>query len=246
MKRAIALLCLALTACTTPGPTSDGFELVFADDFDRTELGDKFTAYSGQPGGDPYSRWHPDHVKVRDGKLVLEGYRRDGAWTTGGVSNWPVTQTYGRWEVRFRADPSDEITYHFLLWPQREQWPPEIDFAEDFGGDRRGLAAFLHWKEDGENRKQQRDLKDVDFTQWHTVGVEWTPGEVRFLLDGEEWDRITGDVVPDEPMWLGLQAQSGGCQRKRDFGFPDCPIVGVPERADVEIDRVSVYRKLLS
>ena len=220
-----------------------GWGLVFTDDFARTTLGPDFSAYSGKPGGDPYSVWNPDHVAVRDGLLILEGYRRDGVWTTGGVSNWPVSQTYGRWEVRFRAQPSDEVTYHFLLWPQSDGWPPEIDFAEDFGGRRDGLAAFLHYTADGAAQKVQRDLSGVDFTQWHTVGVEWSPGQVRFLLDGEVWSTVDSPEVPDEPMWLALQAQSGGCERKRDFGFPACPIVGVPDRAAIAIDWVAVYAR---
>ncbi|MDQ7903587.1 glycoside hydrolase family 16 protein [Phytohabitans sp. ZYX-F-186] len=226
-------------------PTGDlpGWDLRFTDDFGRTDLGSDYSTYSGRPGGDPYSVWHPDHVDLRDGILALDGYRRDGVWTTGGVSNWPVSQVYGRWEVRFRAQASDEITYHFLLWPRSDRWPPEIDFAEDFGGDRSGLAAFLHYLEGGERRRIQRDLSAVDFTGWHTVGVEWLPGRVRYLVDGEVWATIESPGVPAEPMWLALQAQAGGCQRKRDFGFPDCPVAGVPERASVAVDWVAVYAR---
>lgn len=217
--------------------------LAFVDDFGRAALGDRYGIYEGSPGGDPYSHWDRDHVEVRDGKLVLAGYERDGRWTTGGVSNWPVSQTYGRWEVRFRAAASDEITYHFLLWPQAESWPPEIDFAEDFGGDRDGLSAFLHYRDDGGRGRIQKDLSGVDFTDWHTVGVDWLPGEVRFLVDGEVWSVIRSDHIPEEPMWLGLQAQAGGCQRKADFGFPNCPVAGSPERADIEIDWVAVHAR---
>lgn len=225
----------------------EGWDLVFVDNFERTELGQDWGAYSGSPGGDEYSQWDPAHVVLQDGKLVLKGYQEGDQWITGGVSNWPQTYTYGRWEVRFRADASDEITYHFLLWPQRETWPPEIDFMENFGGDRQSGEAFVHYLDSSDKAaKTQVSLKDVDFTKWHTVGVEWEPGVVKFLLDGEEWDRIEGRngvTIPAEPMWLGLQAQSGGCQRKADYGFADCPVVGTPETADVEIDWVAIYQK---
>ncbi|WP_062217554.1 family 16 glycosylhydrolase [Streptomyces sp. NBRC 109706] len=231
-------------ATVAPGPDADldGWDLVFTDDFDRDQLGDGWSPYSGQPGGDPYSWWDPSHVETRDGNLVLAGYQEEGRWVTGGVSHWPVTRTYGRWEVRFRADPSDEITYHFLLWPEREAWPPEIDFIEDFGGPRRGGSAFVHYVDErGERGQIERSLADVDFTDWRTVAVEWTPGEIAFLVDGEVWSTVEGDEVPDEPMWLALQSQAGGCERSAEWGFPRCPQAGVPERADVEIDWVAVW-----
>lgn len=230
-------------------PTGDlpDWRLVFTDDFDRPALGEQWSTYQGSPGGDPYSHWDPAQVRLTDGALVLAAEQRAGQWITGGVSNWPVTQTYGRWEVRFRADPSDEITYHFLLWPQQDSWPPEIDFLEDFSGDRSSASAFVHYELDG-RQKVQRDLSAVDgvpidLTRWHTAGVEWLPGQVRFLLDGRVWSDVSGDFVPDIPMWLALQAQSGGCQRKSDFGMPDCPVAGVPATADVQIDWVAVYER---
>lgn len=247
----LALLLLFTTACGSevfsadnsssgePVPDDDlpGWTLVFTDDFDRDELGDDWTAYHGQPGGDPYSHWEPDHVELNDGKLVLRGYEADGRWVTGGVSNWPVTQTYGRWEVRYHADASDEITYHFLLWPQAEIWPPEIDFAEDTGGARERILAFLHYGE--EDHTIERELDGVDFTEWNTVGVQWTPGRLDYLINGDIWATVTSDGVPDEPMWLGLQSQAGGCERP---GFSiDCPQVGTPDHADIEIDWVAVY-----
>lgn len=219
----------------------------FRDDFERDEIGDMWSPYTGQPGGDPYSLWDPSQVTVEDGNLVLRADRRaDGGWLTGGVSNWQVTQTYGRWELRFRADAADDVTFHFLLWPERDAWPPEIDFLENFGGDRRVGSAFVHWvDENGDRQKVEKTLNDagidVDFTEWTTVGVDWRPGRVDFLIDGEVWDSVEGDMVPDEPMWLALQAQSGACARAAEFGYSPCPHVGTPEGTRVEIDWVEIH-----
>lgn len=114
----------APTTAPTTGPTPPGADpargVVFRDDFDRDELGSWWGSYSGQPGGDPDSRWEPEQVSLRDGSLVLRADERDGQWVTGGVSNASVARTFGRWDVRFRADAADEITVHFLLWPLSE------------------------------------------------------------------------------------------------------------------------------
>jgi hypothetical protein len=230
-----------VSGAAMPDGDLPGWRQIFVDDFNRDELGDKWGTYSGTPGGDPYSHWEPSHVEVRDSLLVLRGYQEDGRWVTGGVSNFPVTQTYGKWEVRVRVDQSDVTTYHLLLWPNSGEWPPEIDFLEDWGGDRSQASAFLHWKTPGGKDKVQRTVK-ADFSTWQTVGVEWLPGEVKYTLNGEVWGSVSGPEVPSVPMWMALQAQAGGCEKKVDAGSTTpCPNVGEPENADVEIDWVVVY-----
>lgn len=69
-----------------------------------------------------------------------------------------------------------------LLWPVRDQWPPEIDFAEDGGATntRRHVSATLHY---GAHDTQIQRTVHADFTRWHTVGVEWTPGRLSYTLD---------------------------------------------------------------
>ncbi len=246
---ALVLLLVAVIAAalswTSASPADEGAappgdQVVFRDDFDRDELGNAWGAYSGQPGGDPHSWWEPDQVSLRDGNLVLRADQRDGQWITGGVSNASHAQTYGSWTVRFRADAADDITVHFLLWPLSESWPPEIDFFENFGGDRNGGSAFLHWTEGDERRQLEKHLNGIDFTQWHTVGVEWREGRIDYLVDGRVWASVSGDNVPDEPMWLGLQAQAGGCARSAEYGNDFCPAVGTPDGAEIEIDWVEV------
>lgn len=219
-----------------------GWRQIFTDDFNNSKLGDNWGAYSGTPGGDPNSHWEQSHVAVTDSQLVLEGYQEDGQWVTGGVSNWPVTQTYGKWELRVRADASVNTTFHFLLWPQADQWPPEIDFLENFGGSRTGASGFLHYVDSSASNGRGKTERTVtaDFTQWQTVGVEWLPGKVTYTLNGAPWGTVTGDNVPDQPMWMGLQAQASGCVAADQASNPSCADDGVT-RADVQIDWVSIY-----
>ena len=219
-----------------------GWRQIFVDEFDGTSLSQNWGVYDGVPGGDPNSRWSPSHVTVKNSQLILQAYQENNKWITGGVSNHVTAQTYGKWEVRFRADRSDEIPLAFLLWPQGGDWPPEIDFYEDGGGARSDASGFVHYKSGGPNgRSDEHRSLVADFTQWHTVGVEWTAGSVVFTLDGSAWAEVTGSFVPAQPMWLAMQAQAGGCQRRVAIGQPLCPIAGIPAEANVYIDWVSVW-----
>ena len=221
-----------------------GWKQIFSDDFDDCDLGSDWGTYSGQPGGNPNSTWDDSMVQVDDGLLNLNSQRTDAGWITGGVSNYPVTQQYGRWEIRMRADNSDDISYHILLWPQNEKWPPEIDFAESVSGTRDEMSAFLHWVDDTGSNDKQGVSTGGDFSEWHTVGVEWGPGIVRYLLDGKVWAEAHSEaMVPNVPMWLGLQAEAGACERRADWGMTPCAEASEqrPDTVAVQVDWVTVY-----
>ncbi|MEP9392510.1 glycoside hydrolase family 16 protein [Gordonia sp. VNQ95] len=214
----------------------------FLDTFDRCDLGDQWGTYSGSPGGNPVGHWDESMVSVDAGVMRLSGKKTPSGWVTGGVSNYPVTQTYGRWEIRMRATPSADLSYHMLLWPKSDEWPPEIDFAESIASRRDAISAFVHWKDDGENRKSQADATG-DFADWHVVGVEWLPGLIRYLLDGKVWAEVrSAEMVPTIPMWLGMQVEAGACERRADWGMTPCA-AGEPRpvTAEVDIDWVTVY-----
>lgn len=219
-----------------------GWTLKYVDDFSGCDLSDKWGAYSGQPGGDPASWWDPSQVSVIDGALRLRAENIDDRWVTGGVSNFAVTQQYGKWSIRMRADKSDEISYHILLWPQNEIWPPEIDIAESADGTRQEMSSFLHWSgDDGEHHFSQADVA-VDTSDWHTIGVEWGPSEIRYLIDGRVWAKTPRDAqIPATPMWLGIQAQAGACSKLEEWGQGECGQAGTPDIADVQVDWVAVY-----
>ncbi|MET0510231.1 MAG: glycoside hydrolase family 16 protein [Thermoleophilaceae bacterium] len=215
---------------------------VFLDDFRHGLDRSKWGRYSGQPGGDPGGWWAPSHVVVRKGVLNLETYRdpRFGdRWVSGGLSNArALKQTYGKYEVRFRMDRGKGVAAILLLWPVADHWPPEIDFAEDGGatGGRRSMSATLHHGED--NRQIQRTVR-ADFSRWHTMGVEWTPGKLVYTLDGRPWGRVRSRHVPRERMELAIQAQAGTCG---DRDAP-CPDRSTPRMVRLQVDWVRAYTR---
>jgi hypothetical protein len=155
--------------------------------------------YEGQPGGNPYGYWEPSHVQAYDGLALLRGYRDGGQYVTGGFMLSSIAQTYGKYVVRARFDRSASIEHCMLLWPT-SGWPPEIDFSE--GPTSQGVMATSHW---GSGNSQMHAFKQVDMTQWHTYGVEWTPTRLLFTIDGVGWATMGGSAVPHQTMQLAIQ-----------------------------------------
>ncbi|MGR7024971.1 glycoside hydrolase family 16 protein [Geodermatophilus sp. URMC 62] len=184
-------------------------------------------------GGSPYGTWSPSQVQVAGGFLNLRNGLQNGQWVSGGLAS-TVSQTYGKWEMRFRIDAGDEIKYAALLWPDGPNWPPEIDFAEDAGGNRSGTTATLHY---GADNAMVGERVATDLTQWHTMGVEWSPGRVVYTLDGRPWATTDHPGVPNEPMHLAIQTQPGGCQGGAAFGCGG----GTPGTTSMQVDWVTVY-----
>lgn len=239
---ALTVVAIGLTSASDRGSAGNRahWHRVFVDEFTHGLEPSKWGRYTGQPGGDPGGWWEPSHVVVKRGVLRLETYRdshHDGRWVSGGLSSSrALKQTYGKYEVRFRMTPGTGVAGVVLLWPVRNVWPPEIDFAEDGGqtNDRRSMSATLHYG--NEDRQIQRTVH-ADFTRWHTIGVEWTPGRLVYTLDRRRWAAIRSPHVPDQPMELDLQTQAGTC------GDPHapCPDSSTPSRVTMQIDRVVAY-----
>jgi beta-glucanase (GH16 family) len=177
---------------------------------------------------------------VRKGRLNLQTYRDrtfGSRWVSGGVSSSKaLKQTYGKYEVRFRMDPGKGVAAILLLWPSGDNWPPEIDFAED-GGEthaRDGMSATLHYGQ--ANNQIQRSVR-CNFARWHTVGVEWTPHKLVYTLDGKRWAAVASPHVPDELMELDLQTQAGTCGDR----YAPCPDSTTPARVDMQVDWVVAW-----
>jgi beta-glucanase (GH16 family) len=126
-----------------------------------------------------------------------------------------------------KVQRSADLKFVALLWPTAG-WPPEIDFAEDAGGSRRRVSAFLHHGPD--NRQIARSLRRTNLTRWHEVGVRWTPGRLEYLIDGRVWAKVTGAEVPSQPMWLAVQTEALRSARKSGR-----------RHTDLLIDRVRVW-----
>jgi hypothetical protein len=211
-----------------PGPYRDSVDY-YADGTPDTR---------GQRGGP--GRYHPsDVISVSDGVL------RKHLHTDGGVARVAtilpiirgdehgfVGQRYGRFAVRFRADALEDYKIAWLLWPTSDDWDDgEINFPEGHLPDT--IEGFSHPVGTGRPSPElEHPVVDTGepFTEWHTAVIEWTPGRVDFILDGETVGSIT-DHVPTATMRWTLQTETSL------FKDPDPGVAG-----DVEIDWMAVWR----
>lgn len=224
-----------------PMPLGDisGWHQVLTDDFPGTKLDSKkWQTYAGPAGGVPNTLWEPSHAVVQNGMLELKNTRvpnNNDKWVSAGVSSAiALHQIYGKYLVRFRIDKGDGITGILLLWPSDNKWPPEIDFAENGGGDRSHMNATLHYSAD--DQKILRTTQ-ADFSQWHTMGVEWSPGRLQYTLDDTIWASVDSDHVPKVPMALDMQTQAGICGNVTN----PCPNASTPAQVSLYVDWAVAY-----
>lgn len=226
-----------------PGGDIAGWHQTFADDFTGTTLNtSNWSPYYGQPAGDRAGWFAPSHVIVSGGLLTLKGYKdaaaKSGVFVTGGIGMLsPHAQTYGKYLVRMRIDKGDGLSAIALLWPKGNVWPPEIDFYEDGGGARTATSATLHCGRNGnDNCRVQKALSGYDFSQWHTLGVEWTVGKLVYTIDGTTWATVTNSRVSSIPMDLDLQLQSLECSQ-----YNTCLDSSTPAEVDMQVDWAVAY-----
>jgi beta-glucanase (GH16 family) len=121
--------------------------------------------------------------------------------------------TSGMAFVRARADAGAGVTMCIGLFGLNN-WPPEIDFYEDFPttNSRQWFRATTHYGED--NNMIWNTNTSVDATQWHTYGVEWNSSTITYLVDGAAWASIpnpdaSGTYGLSQPMKLFMQIETG-------------------------------------
>ena len=213
---------------------------VFTDNFGGTKLGKSWAVYNSPDPKNGSPKRTPDSVRVRNGALQLIGhYQKPYGYVGGGVA-YKGNQTYGRWEIRFRADAGAGYSAVVLLWP-KIKWPDdgEIDLAEVTNQYRLGAGEYLHMGKDN-NFIGKGIPASVNFTKWHTIAVDWLPDHITFWLDGKVlWteNRATGSAinyVPTKPFHLALQNDAGcdnGCK----------PNKHTPAQVIMDVDWVRVY-----
>lgn len=216
----------------TPLPAeAAGFRLVFSDDFSGSRIDQShWGVYNGGNGGDRIAA----HTMVGNGMLTLRTQKVNGVWKGAGVSAARTNrQTYGRYEMRVRFDRGYGVRGVGLLWPATG-WPPEVDFYEipAASSERRVNTITNHFRVSGNHRMTHGSYAG-DFTTWHVVALDWTPGRLVYRMDGVVQQVMT-NRVPAQPMWMGIQTRPGS-----DLGVR--PDSRTPAVVDMQVDWVRIY-----
>ncbi|MDQ1621771.1 MAG: hypothetical protein QOH19_189 [Actinomycetota bacterium] len=169
---------------------------------------------AGQKKSGGKSGYYPSKVlSVHDG--VLDWYLHSDNGVSMGAAPQPKIPNasarpprhnsllYGRYSVRFMADPLAGFKIAWLLWPDSGVWPRdgEIDFPE--GELDLTIYGAAHA---GTDSAEIFDSK-MPFGSWHVATTEWSPERIEFFLDGVSLGASTTDV-PSKPMHLILQTES--------------------------------------
>jgi hypothetical protein len=231
----------------TAAPVGDlpGWKQVFRDDFTTDAPLGSFEAMYGSRWGMYYDglkdtagsnegapgRYYPSKViSVQGGILNERLHTEDGFNMVAGISPKIGAQLYGRYSVRFRADPAAGYKTSWLLWPASAVWPRdgEIDFPE--GGLNDIIYAFTHKQGATSGADQDAFPTGIGYNAWHTATIEWSPNRVVYTLDNNIVGTSTSRV-PNTPMNWILQTETcyGNCQ-------PASTTV-----ANVQIDWVAAY-----
>ena len=159
---------------------------------------------------------------------------------TGGVKLTSNSQTYGKYEVRMRVDNGQGVSagrpalahrptpgHPRSTSPRTTEHPHEPSTRPPNTGER------------DTNVFQVNNTLTVNLTQWHTVGVEWTPGKIVYTMDGIPWATETNANVSDVPMQVAVQTQAWQCGTSNSW--EECANGSTPAEVDMDVDWIAVY-----
>jgi len=203
-------------------------------------------------------------IDVRGGNLVLSlvdlgdtrycGQYRSSRYAYGQVMHHQTySQTYGKYEVRAKI-PDLNVTgsqVSFWLWPESNTYGPwpasgELDFAEMYSSAPGIDKPFMHYlpgDRAGKNENVTHADCPIKAGEYNTYGMEWEPGRVTMLLNGEVCmvnnysSAVAGDesTAPfDHPFYLSLNQAMGTIGNEYS--------AGMPSRVSTEVDYVRVWR----
>ncbi|NIK76010.1 beta-glucanase (GH16 family) [Paenibacillus castaneae] len=188
-------------------------------------------------GNNEQQYYRAENISVADGKLTItakdDGY--DGMpYTSGRIYTQPTfNKTFGKFEARIKMPVGEGIWPAFWMYPKDSEYGTwaasgEIDIMEARGRLPKEVGGTIHYGKNWPNNKytgaSYEFEEGTDITDFHTYGLEWEPGELRWYVDGvlyqkqDNWNSWGADEAAkytypapfDKPFYMILNLAVGG------------------------------------
>jgi len=152
---------------------------------------------------------------VIDGQLVITaepidqtgGATKDFEFTSGMISSQSsFWQTYGYFEMTAELPEGAGAWPAFWMLPVDNSWPPEIDILEAFGDQPNQVHSAVIGSSGMTEAWTQVDTSGGQ----HSYGVQWTPYEISFFVDGVQVMSTPTTSELHDPMYLLANLAIGG------------------------------------
>ena len=254
--------CVASAAVLLTGPLAHanplnlpGWDLIWHDEFDGPSVNTAdWEVLNRQNSFNNEKQYYlDDQVTLDNGHLVLTATNQPIAnkQYRSGLVDSKTQWSYGRFEARIDLPTSQGMWPAFWLLPDTAEvpWPSggEIDIMENRGSQPNLVSSAYHWGDDFFDRQfiydeytaTQPNGQPVNFhAGFHDYAVEWEPGILRFSVDGNVYQTITGSQAEifDTPKSIILNLAVGG-----DFGGdPNASTIWPQE---MRVDYVRVWQR---
>jgi Beta-glucanase/Beta-glucan synthetase len=267
------------TPTPTPTP-EDEWEMVWNDEFDGTgshldtngvdldkwgyQLGTGSQYGLNGWGNEEQQSYEADNMKVEDGKLIItakkEANSNNVPYTSGRIfTEDTFTKAYGKFEAKLKLPKGQGFWPAFWMMPATSEYGTwassgEIDIMEAIGRLPGEVSGTIHYGKAAPGNRYTGNKYNFpdgsDFSGEHVYAVEWEPGEIRWLVDGQvyqtqnnwnSWgvDQPAKYAYPapfDKPFYMILNLAVGG-----NFDGKRMPLDDNPRT--MEVDYVRVYDK---
>lgn len=200
----------------TDVPEIEGYDLLWSDEFNGTELNfDNWDYDPHEPGWtnaelQEYTR-STDNVYVENGNLVLRALKTKDDngkdyYTSGKIKGFNKKDfMYGKVVARAKVPVGQGLWPAIWMMPTNEglygNWPKcgEIDIMEVLGSQPEIAYGTIHYGAPHAEQQGTYKLEGETFADdFHEYSVEWEPGEMRFYIDGNLYHTVNDWFTADE------------------------------------------------
>lgn len=200
----------------TETPELEGYNLLWSDEFNGTELNfDNWDYDPHEPGWtnaelQEYTT-STDNVYVENGNLVLRAIKTQDEngndyYTSGKIKGMNKKDfMYGKVVARAKVPEGQGLWPAIWMMPTDEsyygQWPKcgEIDIMEVLGSQPELAYGTVHYGSPHAEQQGTYTLEGETFADdFHEYSVEWEPGEMRFYIDGNLYHTVNDWFTAEE------------------------------------------------